>query len=73
MFGVAEQKILHWIHNKELKAMNLARRLNGRPRYAIDIDDLAAFERGRQVDPDGGEATTSKLRRRASGIVKEYF
>lgn len=50
--GVAERKVLGWIRDGELKALNLARTRNGRPRYAVDVDDLAAFERSRQVIPN---------------------
>lgn len=73
MLRVADQKILHWIHSGELKSTNLARSTKGRPRFAIDIVDLEKFEAGRQVLPDGGEATTPKLRRLAPGTVREYF
>ena len=63
ILGVADQKILDWIHSGELRAANLARHSNGRPRYAIDIDDLAEFERRRQVVPDAGQKEIRKPRR----------
>ena len=72
-FGVAENKIHAWIRSGELRAINLARSTNGRPRYAIDVADVAAFEQARQIVPDGGASTTRRLRKRAAGPVKDYF
>lgn len=73
-FGVAEKKILDWIRAGELRAVNLARKPNGRPRYAIDVVDIEAFERGRQVVPDGGVSTTQRLRRQTKQTgVKEFL
>ncbi len=73
MMGVADAKVIAWIRSGELRAMNLARTTHGRPRYAIDVDDIQVFEQSRQVIPDGGESTTRKLRRRAATGVKEFF
>jgi excisionase family DNA binding protein len=58
LLGLAEDKILHWIHTGELRATNLARFAEGRPRFAIDVDDLAAFEKRREVVPDRQGAAT---------------
>ncbi len=71
MEGVAEKKVLDWIRSGELRAINIARRPDGRPRYAIDIDDLAAFERSRLVVPSGGD-NAPRLRRRAAVDVKQF-
>jgi hypothetical protein len=73
MLGVADRKVLGWIRAGELRAVNLARTPHGRPRYAVDVDDLAAFERARAVIPDGAESTTRRLRRRAAANIKEFF
>ena len=73
VWGVSTNKVLEFVRRGELRAINLASHRSTRPRYAIDIADIAAFEKSRQVVPDGGEATTPKLRRRAPGTVKEYF
>ena len=51
LFRVDVHKVLTWIRNGELRAVNVAARLGGRPRYRIDREDLAAFERRRQVQP----------------------
>jgi hypothetical protein len=72
-WGVSTQKIVGFIRRGELRAVNLASHRSTRPRYAIDIDDIASFERARQVVPDGGESSTRGLQRRGPGKVKEYF
>ena len=72
-WGVSQNKILEFVRRGELRAVNLASHSSTRPRYAIDIDDIAAFERARQVVVDGAEVATPKLRRRTPGNVKEYF
>jgi hypothetical protein len=55
-WGVSTNKILFFIGTGELRALNLARRPNGRPRYVIDIEDVQKFERARTVRPDGESA-----------------
>lgn len=71
--GVADQKVLKWIKTGELRAVNLATSPHNRPRYSIDVDDLEAFERSRQVIPESGLTSTRRLRRRAASDVKDYF
>ncbi len=72
MLGVSSAKVILWIRQGELRALNLANRGCIRPRYSVSPDAIAAFERTRQVVPDGGESTTRKLRRQAAG-PKEFF
>jgi len=73
-YGVATAKVIGWIRNGELVALNLARRGCTRPRYSITHESLEQFEQARRVVPDGGLSTTQRLRRRAAGgVVKEYF
>ena len=71
--GVSPSKVLHWVRLGEIRACNLARDRNGRPRYAIDVNDLDAFERSRQVVPNCGLPSTRRLRRRAGRDVKKFF
>jgi hypothetical protein len=73
MLGVADAKIIAWIKAGELRAVNLARSRNGRPRYAIDVADIEAFERSREVVPADGVTITRRLRRRATENVKQFF
>ena len=71
--GVAEKKIRDFIQSRELRAINLARSTQGRPRYAIDVDDIAAFEKAREVIPDSAPSTSRKSRKRTAGQIKDYF
>jgi hypothetical protein len=72
LWGVANGKVLAWIHSGELPAVNLARNPHGRPRFAVDLDDVAAFERRRMAGPNGGQRAVPTPRRRPAG-VKEFF
>lgn len=49
-YGVGIAKIHSWIQSGELRAMN-AGSGGRRPRYLIDLQDLADFEKRRQVVP----------------------
>jgi len=71
-YGVATAKIIGWIRNGELKAVNLANRGCKRPRYSIPPEALEEFERSRQVVPDGGLSATQRLRRKAQSGTREY-
>jgi hypothetical protein len=51
LWGVGEGKILDWIKNGELRAIDASTRRGGRPRYLVDVDDLAVFEERRSVVP----------------------
>jgi hypothetical protein len=50
-WGVGTHKVAEFIQSGELRAMNLASNRSSRPRYAIDLDDIAAFEQSRMVVP----------------------
>ena len=50
-WGIATDKVLNWIRSGELRAVNAATKRNGVPRYLIDRDDIAAFERARAAAP----------------------
>lgn len=49
MWGISPEKVLAWIRSGELRAFNISRHPHGRPRYLVDIDDLAEFEANRAV------------------------
>lgn len=69
LWGIDVQKVLHWIKSGELRAINAATDRSGRPRYLIDISDLAAFEASRAVQPP-----TPRIRRqRADPNVIQFF
>jgi excisionase family DNA binding protein len=52
-YGISPDKVLAWIRAGELRAVNIATRPTGKPRWLIDEADLAAFETRRtaQVVP----------------------
>lgn len=47
MYGVGVHKVLGWIRRGELKAINAAVNQHGRPRFLIDLADVADFEQRR--------------------------
>jgi excisionase family DNA binding protein len=48
---VSPDKVLLWIREGELKAVNVVAKLGGRPRYRVDQRDLEDFERRRAATP----------------------
>lgn len=50
-WGVKPSKIIGWIRSGELRAIDASASVGGRPRYLIDLDDLAVFEAKRTVGP----------------------
>jgi excisionase family DNA binding protein len=71
LFRVSVGKVMTWIRNGELRAVNIALRPDGRPRYRIDRTDIAAFELRRQVVPP--PPRTRYYRRSRDQNVTEYF
>jgi hypothetical protein len=51
LWGISPDKIAAWIRSGELRAINAARDRRNRPRYLIDLADVAAFEQTRTVIP----------------------
>src|SRR5262245_46356782 len=49
LLRVSPEKALGWVHRGELRAVNVSDR--ARPRYRVSQDDLAAFLKGREVQP----------------------
>ena len=68
--GVSVGKILTWIRSGELAAVNLALRQSGRPRYAVDENDLAEFEQRRAVVP---RTPMPRRRKKPASDVIEFF
>lgn len=67
-YGVSREKIIAWIESGELRAINLSTRPSDQPRWAIDLDDLAEFERRRQAVPP-----TPKPQRQKRRTGQKYF
>ncbi|MDZ4784054.1 MAG: helix-turn-helix domain-containing protein [Planctomycetia bacterium] len=70
LFGVEPGKIIAWIRTGELRAINGATKRGQRPRYLIDVADIEAFERSRQVIP---VPAASPRRKRSTENVVEFF
>ena len=70
-FGVSSDKVLAWIKSGELRAINAATRSAGRPRYLIDVADLAVFEARRAAAGRSGQQLPRRKNR--SGHVIEFF
>jgi excisionase family DNA binding protein len=70
LWGISPEKVLAWIRAGELRAVNVATRRNGRPRFLIDESDLAEFERARAATP---VPTPRRRRRQAADYVRFKF
>jgi hypothetical protein len=68
-WGIDVKKVLHWVKTGELRAINAAADQSGRPRYLIDVADIAAFETARTVQPP----TPRIRRRRTDPGVTQFF
>jgi predicted site-specific integrase-resolvase len=69
-WGVTVEKVITWIRSGELRAINVAAKPNGKPRYRIDEADLAAFENRRAVV---AAPKTHKKRSKSNSDVIEFF
>ncbi len=68
-WGISPEKVVGWIRSGELKAMNAATRIGGRPRYLIDARDLEAFELRRSVAP---KQPVRRQQHSSSGVTSYY-
>lgn len=51
LWGITPDKVLCWIRSGELRAIDASTSQGERPRYLVDIDDLATFELSRSTAP----------------------
>jgi predicted site-specific integrase-resolvase len=65
--GVDPMKVIRWIRSGELRAINVATKANGRPRYVIDERDIEAFELRRSF------VTPKKITRRRQQLPKDFI
>ena len=68
--GVDTAKVVRWIRSGELPAFNAATHTGGRPRYLIDLADIAIFEQRRSVTPP---TQAPRRRRKQQPAGFEYF
>jgi hypothetical protein len=65
-FGVGEHTILHWIHSGQLRAQNVSRNPNTRPKWRITEEALQAFELTRASAPP---ASSSRRRKQSPAVL----
>ena len=70
MWGIHATKVIAWIRSGELRAMDASQKPGGKPRYRIDIADIEAFERARQITPS--PKPTPPKRRRLERVTKFF-
>ena len=70
-WGINLSKIIGWIKAGELRAINVAQRAGGRPRWRIAPSDLAAFEASRAAFSSAPRPTVRR-RRADAPTVKSY-
>jgi hypothetical protein len=68
-YRVSPDKVRGWISRGELRAVNTAAVLCGRPRWVVTAESLAAFERLRT----GGPAPKPQRRPRRAPEIIDFF
>jgi hypothetical protein len=66
-YGVKADKVLVWIRSGELRAVNVAARPMGRPRWRITEADLIVFESRRTAKPP--PPATRRRRKQDDGVI----
>lgn len=67
--GIDVGKVLRWIRDGQLKAVNVAASLKGRPRWRISTAELDAFLRAREAP---APAARRRRKQQATGVT-EFF
>lgn len=67
--GVSVEQVLGWVHSGELRAVNVATKRGGRPRWRIGPEEVDRFIAARTMVP--AEKTTRK-RGRLPNVI-EFF
>ena len=67
--GVKAAKVVAWINSGELRAVNVASSLGGRPRWKIPLDAIVEFQNRRAAKP----VTKPSRRRKPATDVIQYF
>ena len=71
-YSVNASKVCTWIKAGELRAVDVAARRGGRPRWRISEADLLVFEAGRSPSPPAQAQATPRRRRKDLEII-QYF
>ncbi len=70
MLGIEPPKVIGWIKRGELRALNVADKKNGRPRYRISPDALDEFMRPRETK---SLAPNPVVRKANNGHKQKYY
>jgi hypothetical protein len=70
-YGIESVKVLAWIRSGELRAINIATRPDGRPRFLIDEEDVIAFENRRAANSQ--PKPEPPRHRQAGRPVRQFF
>ena len=70
-YGISPDKVVAWIRNGELRAVNGATKPTGRPRWLIDEADLIAFERKRSAQA-APTLAVPRRRRQTEGVISFF-
>lgn len=68
IWGIKPDKILAWIASGELRAINMATRRDGQPRWRIEASEAERFKLSRSSSPP-----PKPVRRKAALAGKDYF
>jgi excisionase family DNA binding protein len=67
-YGVDHGKVLRWIDNGQLRAVNVATNPGGRPRWRVPEEALAEFEVART-----NSSPVKASRRRPAHVERRYY
>lgn len=68
--GIDTAKVLKWIRSGELRAIDASTHRGNKPRYLIDLADVAIFEASRAVQPPAPRVP--RRRHKQDGVI-EFF
>jgi hypothetical protein len=68
-FGITVDKVLNWIRNGQIDAIDVSTDRSGRPRYRIDVESIAKFKAARNPRPPPKPTRRNKQ----SEEVLEFF
>jgi hypothetical protein len=69
-WGTNAEKVNYFLNTGQLTGVNLAKNLNGRPRWRVSLIELEIFEEKRRNQP---ALPKQRKRKRKIGTTKEYF
>ncbi len=71
LWGISSEKVRRWIETGELRAINVAKKSIGRPRYRIEKNDLIIFQDRRTATVKQPKAVRN--RRKSPGAIIQFF